>query len=71
MEATKITESDYLDAVYNYTGWCTSCKEFTRDSTEPDAEGYNCPECEQNTVVGAENALIAGLIVFVDDDEED
>jgi len=71
MPATKVAESDYLDATDSYTGWCTNCKEFTRDCTEPDAEGYGCPECEQNTVIGAENALIAGLISLVGDEEEE
>jgi Zn finger protein HypA/HybF involved in hydrogenase expression len=71
MGATKVAESDYLDAVDNYTGWCTKCKDFTRDSTEPDAEGYDCPECEQDTVIGAENALIQGLIEFSGEEEED
>ncbi len=50
--------ADYIDAVNNYLGWCTNCKEFTRDSTEPDADGYDCPGCEQHTVLGAEQAMI-------------
>ncbi len=58
MKPTVVKMADYLEATENYTGWCTSCKEFTRDSTEPDAEGYDCPACEQNTVMGAEQAMI-------------
>lgn len=63
---TKVAEADYADAVENYMGWCTSCKEFTRENTEPDAEGYDCPQCEQNTVIGAEDALVHGHIEFED-----
>jgi Zn finger protein HypA/HybF involved in hydrogenase expression len=61
---TQVAEADYLSAVESYTGWCTTCKEFTREQTEPDAEGYDCPVCEENTVIGAEDALLQGLIEF-------
>ncbi len=59
-----MTEYEYLEAVGSYQGYCTECKDFTRDCTEPDAEDYDCPECESNTVVGAEQALLLGLIYF-------
>jgi hypothetical protein len=61
---TRITASQYLQATKNYDGWCPVCQEFTRDCTEPDAEGYDCPTCEQHTVVGAEQALLMGLVDF-------
>jgi Zn finger protein HypA/HybF involved in hydrogenase expression len=61
---TAVSEEDYVEATESYTGWCKECKEFTRDETEPDAEAYDCPECGKHTVVGAENALIMGLIEF-------
>jgi hypothetical protein len=61
-EPTYISEDDYLDYTENYTGFCTNCQKFTRDCTEPDAEGYDCPDCEKHTVMGTENALISGLI---------
>jgi Zn finger protein HypA/HybF involved in hydrogenase expression len=63
-ESTKIHEAEYAEAQESYQGWCTACKKFTRDMTEPDAEDYDCPVCDQRTVVGAENALIMGLIDF-------
>ena len=58
------SEDDYSEAVDSYMGWCTVCNEFTRECTEGDAEGYDCEVCGQNTVIGAENALIMGLIDF-------
>lgn len=64
---TQITEDEYLDATENYMGFCTDCQTFTRDCTEPDAEGYACPDCERNTVVGAEDALVRGLFELVED----
>ena len=61
-----IEEADYLDAADQFMGWCTSCQEFTRECTEPDINagepGYDCPKCEQNTVMGAEQALLLGEI---------
>ena len=62
----EVEEADYHEATESYMGWCPVCKEFTRYTTEPDAEGYDCPKCGQNEVVGAEQAFIAGLITFAD-----
>ncbi len=62
MRAEVVSTADYRDACENYTGWCTGCHDFTRDGTEPDAEGYDCPACEQNLVMGAEQALMLGII---------
>jgi predicted RNA-binding Zn-ribbon protein involved in translation (DUF1610 family) len=59
---TYISEDEYLDYTENYTGYCTACQDFTRDSTEGDAEYYPCPDCGGNHVMGTENALISGLI---------
>jgi Zn finger protein HypA/HybF involved in hydrogenase expression len=61
-KATPISQAEYELAREQYDGWCHVCKDFTREETEPDAEEYDCPECGGNTVTGAENALIAGLI---------
>ena len=58
----KVTEEALEGAVEDFLGWCPTCKEFTREATEPDAEGYDCPVCDGHEVVGAEDALIAGLI---------
>lgn len=57
---SSVTEERYLDAVDAFEGWCKKCKEFTRDMTEPDAEDYDCPECECDSVVGAEQGLLLG-----------
>ena len=57
-----VTEEDYTEACDSYTGFCPDCGEFTRDCTEPDAENYDCPDCDKNNVCGAEQALLLGLI---------
>ncbi len=41
------------------TGICLSCGE-DRDGCEPDARNYECYECGQNTVFGAEEILLSG-----------
>lgn len=66
----KLTVNQYMSAQDNYEGYCTSCDLLTRDSTEPDAENYNCPECEEHTVMGVDNALMMGLIE-IDDEADD
>lgn len=64
MAYTTISEEDFQEAQEDHMGWCANCKEFTRDCCEPDASEYDCPECGNNTVYGAEEALFMGLICF-------
>jgi len=60
----KITESEYHEAENNYLGYCPKCDALTREMTEPDAEGYDCPECGENTVQGVMTALLEGGFQF-------
>ncbi len=64
----EMTMAEYEQEREAYMGYCTACDEITRDCTEPDAEEYNCPACEQNTVMGIENAVITEKIEIVDDE---
>ena len=57
-----MTANRYQEACNNYEGYCTKCRKFTRDQTEPDAEGYDCPRCDEKTVMGAEQAMLSGII---------
>jgi hypothetical protein len=67
-----ITKEDYDYAVEDNMGFCKHCEEFTHDCCEPDAEGYECPVCEQKTVYGAELAMVMGLFeIDFDEDEEE
>ena len=67
----KLTEAEYHEMVDGHWGLCIVCKSFTREQTEPDAEGYTCPDCEGDCVVGAENALVMGLLEFRDSPDGD
>jgi len=60
MSKPKVSITEYLQAVEEFLGWCDVCEKFTRSTTEPDAAGYNCPECETPSVYGAEFAMLAG-----------
>lgn len=51
-------ETEYREARDLYRGYCSTCADWTRDCTEPDAEEYDCPVCGQDTVVGADNWLM-------------
>ena len=53
---------EFRDLSGLFQGYCTVCEDFTRDSTEPDAEGYDCPICGQDAVMGVEQALLLGEI---------
>lgn len=54
----------YHEMSDSYQGYCTNCGEFTRDMTEPDARDYDCPQCDENTVMGADEAMLEGLLVI-------
>lgn len=43
-------------------GICIECSEVIYGGVEPDAEGYECDCCGNNSVVGMEIAIIMGLI---------
>lgn len=66
MKMTKVSFADFQEAVSTYLGWCKDCEGFTRDDTEGDAENYDCPICDGNNVIGAENAMIMGLLDLED-----
>jgi len=62
MSATPIAEADYVNYCDTFMGFCIECKEWTRESTEPDAQEYKCPKCGEFSVVGAEDALMMNYV---------
>lgn len=53
------TEDRFETADADCEGFCVKCEDWTRTQTEPDAEGYDCPQCESpNTVMGTLNVLM-------------
>lgn len=59
---TTISENEIHEHVDAMDGYCTTCKKWTAEGVEPDAEDYECPVCEQPTVMGAENAMCHGTL---------
>lgn len=54
-----------------YDGYCSECDEVTVfGGVEPDADGRKCENdrCEQNTVMGVEQAMLKGLIDVQEDE---
>jgi tRNA(Ile2) C34 agmatinyltransferase TiaS len=48
-----------------YAGFCTHCQAWTKaNGCEPDAREYACPRCKRNSVFGAEEAMIMGVLNF-------
>lgn len=60
----------YRSALDNDEGWCKTCQKFTGEMVEPDAEDRACEECGEDTVVGAENAMVEELFKLIDVDDE-
>ena len=58
-----MTEDEYNDSVSYNEGWCTTCGSIT-EGVEPDAEYYQCGECDNDTVHGTEALFIMGGITI-------
>lgn len=64
----KMTEQQFHSHRNYYDGYCTVCDEITRDgSTEPDAENYECFECNSMTCIGMDYALIGEWIEIIEE----
>ena len=48
-------------AMDDLVGFCVACG-AERDSCEPDARKYECDECGEHQVYGAEELIIMGLV---------
>jgi hypothetical protein len=60
-----MSETDFRDYDHDHAGYCIACNDITQFSCEPDAMGYNCPECNQPKVMGVEMALVMDFIVVI------
>jgi hypothetical protein len=57
-----VAEYDFTEYAEQNMGYCKACREFTHDCCEPDARNYECPECGESEVFGAEEAMLIGII---------
>jgi predicted RNA-binding Zn-ribbon protein involved in translation (DUF1610 family) len=62
------------DHIESNDGFCTHCGEWTAlGGVEPDAHEYECDECGNMTVYGAEECVMMGIVPeddFGDFDDE-
>jgi hypothetical protein len=59
----EMLEEEYKDLTDAMEGLCVACGSV-RDCCEPDAERYDCEDCEKRTVYGTEQLLLMGRIEF-------
>ena len=59
-------EDEFRELSNDNIGYCPRCGELNYNFHEPDAENYHCDECETETSMGIEQALVHGLIEFED-----
>lgn len=57
-----ITIEQYEELRESNIGICQECG-AERECCEPDADGYDCPDCGAMEVQGVDNLLAAGLVV--------
>lgn len=66
-----ITEDQFMEHCDSNDGLCLACGEWKFGDCEPDAEGYKCDDCGAMQVIGAENAMVMGLVLFGSEDESE
>ena len=57
---------EYQGHCDEYDGICVQCGEWSCGGVEPDAEKYECESCGAKAVMGAENALLFGILDIED-----
>lgn len=68
--AAAVTIAEYRLYRDQYIGFCTVCQDWTGDGVEPDARKYQCPVCDEQTVYGAEEALMTELVEVEPENEK-
>jgi hypothetical protein len=68
-ELIKMTETTFRNLCREYEGICIKCR-FVQTGCEPDSRRYECESCGERTVYGAEQAMIMGLIDFVENEDD-
>jgi hypothetical protein len=64
----KMTAELFRESCLDFHGYCRKCDDITEwGGVEGDAEGYHCPECESESVMGVENALLLGFITITEE----
>lgn len=57
-----VSKEEFEAHCEEYDGLCTACGAIQWGEVEPDAEGYQCDECNSESVMGFEQALLCGFV---------
>lgn len=68
LKPLRISMADYQDMAECSMGFCLDCSDWTTETVEPDAEYLPCETCDAEAVVGAEEALVMGVLDVQDDE---
>jgi hypothetical protein len=66
---TTCTEAEFFEHTESNDGLCIACGTWTEGGVEPDADGYECPACDEGAVMGAEQAALTKNLEIIDDEE--
>ena len=64
-QRVEATEQEYRAANDDMTGICIRCG-LEQGPVEPDAERYECEDCQMPSVYGAEQLLLMGRLTIVE-----
>ena len=64
----KVTAGEFKEHTDNYDGLCLACGAWSEGDCEPDAREYPCQECEEDAVMGAEDALMEGYVTLTNEE---
>lgn len=68
----EMTEAEYQSLVFGdgNPGFCMACGSEA-GGCEPDARNYRCESCGERDVYGIEELMVEGLILFVEETNEE
>jgi hypothetical protein len=67
----KISESEFHDLRDSHSGFCEYCGSVNDGGHEPDAEKYECSNCEKKHSYGIEIAMMGGKVEIVDQEDSE
>lgn len=63
----KLGSKEFFRYTSGNMGYCQTCKTFTTEFVEHDAEYYQCDTCDETTVFGINSAIMMKFITVIGD----
>jgi len=68
----KLNSDQFNSHSNDYDGYCYKCDDITSfGGVEPDAQGYECPECDKKTLMGMDIALVLDYLDISEDEDDE